>query len=237
MISLAPSFPPLLRGLPLAAGADPLAAVAEAARKGTDPGLIAYVEDFADLHAAVLFAPDESLERAMGGVFAVALGLADSIGVLAPPKVAVFFRWPNLIEVNGGLCGRLRASADTSAPDSLPDWLAVGFDLRLAASDGEEPGARPDETTLWEEGGEEISAPLLIESWSRHMLGWINQFETSGFKALHAAWNEKCEQVGTEITAPRPGLFLGLDECGNMLLKSDGATQVLPITDMLEDLP
>jgi len=237
MTNFVPSFPPLLRGLPLAADADPLRAVAEAARAGTAPGLIAYTVDPARLCAAVLFTPEQPLAQAMGGVFAVALGLADAVGSLAPPNVGVFFRWPDLIEINGGVCGRLRAAATSRVDEEVPDWLAIAVELRLAASGGEEPGEHPDQTTLWEEGGEAITAPLLIASWSRHMLTWINLFETGGAASLHAAWTEKCRQIGTAIEAPRAGLFQGLDEAGNMLVSSAGKTHVVRLTDMLEELP
>lgn len=97
-----------------------------------------------------------------------------------------------------------------------------------------EPGVRPDRTTLHDEGCVEIVAQRLVEAWARHMLVWINRFLDDGLAPLHAAWRDRCLSLGEEIDRPAPGVFVGLDELGGMLLRSGEETRLIPLHEMLE---
>lgn len=229
-----PQFPPMFRGEALRADLDPFAKAISAAMRGIDPGLIIWSEDRTMARAALVLAPEEALEKAIGAVFAAALGLADSLGALAPPEVAVHFMWPDRIKVNGALCGRLRAAASTTLPGEEPDWLVVAVEMPLLPVGNREPGQSPDETTLLEEGCGDISVPQLIESWSRHTLVWINRYMDDGFAPLHAAWRAKCDTLGEVVQSPRKGVFMGLDELGGMLVKDESGTNIMPLTCILE---
>ena len=229
-----PSFPPLLRGEAVPGAVDPFAKAVAEGLKGADPGLLVYSQAQTHLRAAVLFQPEMALSRAMGALFAVALGFADALGALAPPELAVHFMWPDRFKVNGALCGRLRAAAATAAPDDTPAWLVVGFDVPMLPLLAQEPGQTPDQTTLHDEGCTEVGATPLLESFGRHMLMWLNRFETAGLGPLHKTWCQRCDTLGEQITTPQTGLFMGLDEDGNMLLRDSAGTRTLPLTDMLE---
>lgn len=229
-----PRFPPMLRGKETLPGTDPFAkAVAEAAL-GTDPGLIVWEPSAEALRAALVLAPEAPLERSVGIAFAVALGLGDAIGALAPPEVAVHYEWPDGIRINGGLCGRLRVAASTEDPRAEPDWLVVGVELRFLPPGPEEPGLRPDETCLVEEGCGELAPRLLLESWSRHTLVWIHRWLDEGFRPIHEAWRARAWKLGGEL--PEGGIFLGLDELGGMLFRTGRTTGLHPLSSMLEDL-
>jgi len=229
-----PDFPPLLKGKPVGR-LDPFGkALADILTGGVQPGLVHYAETEDAMRAAVTLAPEQPLGEAMGALFAVQLGLADALGALAPPEVAVHFSWPDRIKVNGALCGRFRAAASTDDPAAEPDWLIIGAEMPILPVPGAEPGARPDETTLYGEGCVELTAPQLIESWSRHMLVWIHRYLAEGLAPLHAAWRAKCDDLGEDVSTPEPGLFVGLDEAGGMLLRQGEDTRLLPLTTMLE---
>jgi len=98
----------------------------------------------------------------------------------------------------------------------------------------QEPGGSPDETSLVAEGCGEISVPMLIEAWSRHMLLWIHTYLTDGMAPLHAAWHGKCVGVGGAVMRPEAGTFVGLDETCGMLLRQGEATRLIPLSVMLE---
>lgn len=230
---LQPDFPPLLKGQSVGSG-DPFDAAVVTAGQAVEPGLIHYSEAEDALRAAVTLAPEEPLENAIGVLWAVQLGLADALGALAPPEVAVQFGWPDRLLVNGAFCGRFRATASTGDPKAEPDWLVIGVDLRLLPYSGEDPGARPDVTCLHAEGGGDITVPMLLEAWSRHMLLWIHHYLNDGLVALHDDWRGKCAGLGGEVTLPHPGTFVGLDERGGMLLQRGAATELLPLTVILE---
>ncbi len=233
-----PVFPPLLRGQMVVDGTDPLDAAIRAARAGTDPGLIVYDATDPVLKAAIVLAPESPLAGAMAMVLAASIGLADTIGALGPSETAVHFRWPGTILVNGARCGALRASASTSDPTEEPDWLVIALDIAFAGSD--EPGANPDQTALYNEGCGDLTPVQLLESWSRHMLVWINRWLDDGIRPLRTDWTGRAVGIGEEITLdlsgePHAGIFVGLDDLGGMLLRRGKKTTLLPLTLMLDE--
>lgn len=229
-----PSFPPLLRGEPVPAAINPFDKAIAAGMKGEDPGLIVYSQDETHMRVAILFAPDIPLSKALGGSFAVALGLADSLGALAPPELAVHFVWPDRFKVNGALCGHLQVAASQAEASGIPDWLVIGLSVPIMPTGVQDPGRTPDQTTLHDEGCIDITAARLIESFARHMLVWMNRFEEEGMAPLHDAWCKKCDSIGEPVETPEPGLFLGLDEDGNMLIRNGNDTRIIPLATLLE---
>jgi biotin-(acetyl-CoA carboxylase) ligase len=230
-----PSFPPRLRGEETRPGMEPFAHAVALAALGTDPGLICWARDGSALRAALVLAPETVLEQSIGIAFAVQLGLGDALGALAPPEVAIHYVWPDRFKVNGADCGGMRAAAACTDPKAEPDWLVIGVEMPyLPPPSGIEPGQRPTQTCLIEEGCGEVTPLSLLESWSRHSLVWINTWLDDGFKPIHAAWRDRAWGIGEEL--PGGGIFVGIDELGGMLVKTAGSTEIRPLTDMLEDL-
>lgn len=228
------SFPPLLRGEALeGSGPGPFEKAVSAAMLGTDPGLIPYRLGRDVLEAAVVLAPEAPLEEAMAMVFAAKLGFGDALGALAPPEVAVQFDWPGGVRVNGARCGAFRAAASTRDPGEEPDWLVIGFALPLwSAGEG---GEAPGETVLYAEGCADVDPRRLVESWSRHMLVWINRWEEAGMAPLHSDWRGRAFAMGEDVEAlGKAGVFVGLDEQGGMLLRRGEETGLMPLSEMLE---
>ncbi len=234
-----PSFPPLLRGEE--AAGDPFAHATARARAGADPGLLAWARRADALHAAILLAPEDPLGRAIGVYLAAPVALGDALGALSPPEVAVHYTWPGGILVNGARCGRVRAAAATADPEAVPDWLVLGVEMPFLPPPDAEGGETPDRTCLHAEGCGEILPIDLLESWSRHMLLWINTFVADGLAPLHAAWRARAWKPGEPLHDPLPDplpdgtTMLGLDENGGLLLRRpDGTTALRPLTGALE---
>ena len=230
-----PSFPPRLRGEETRPGMDPFANAVALAALGTDAGLICWARDETTLRAALVLAPEAPLEQSLGIAFAVQLGLGDALGALAPPEVAIHYVWPSGFKVNGADCGSMRVAAATTDPKAEPDWLVIGIEMPYLPPASEiEPGQRPTWTSLIEEGCIDVTPLLLLQSWSRHTLVWINTWLDGGFKPIHAAWHDRAWRIGEEL--PEGGIFLGIDETGGMLIKTAKSTEIRPLTNMLEDL-
>lgn len=228
-----PTFPPLLKGEEVSAAQDPFAKAVAAAALGTDAGLVTWARDPSAMRTAVVLAPEAPLGEAMSVAIAVALGLGDALGALAPPEVAVHYIWPDGFKVNGADCGTLRAAAATADPKAVPDWLVFGLDIPyLTPTEEVEPGQRPSQTCLAEEGCIEVTPLRLIDSWSRHMLHWINRWQDDGMAPLHEAWRGRAWAMGEEL--PGGGTFMGLDEWGGQLVKTEAGTELRPLTEMLE---
>jgi BirA family biotin operon repressor/biotin-[acetyl-CoA-carboxylase] ligase len=229
-----PIFPPLFRGLAVSAFGDPFLKAISAAMSNDDPGLITYSEDVSCLNAAMTFAPEMPLEQSLGAIFVVLLGFADSLGSLAPPEVAVHFVWPDTIKVNGARCGKLKFQASTNDPSEEPDWLVIGLNIPFIAEENWDPGHSPHETVLMHEGCVDLTPLTLLESWSKHSLVWMNRFLDDGFEPVHRAWCEKCDSIGEPVNYPEKGQFMGLDELGNMILRTKKNTITLRTVDFQE---
>ncbi len=225
-----PLLPPLLSGREVAADADPMATAVRIAADGDDPGAFVFAGGDDALRFAVTLAPEVPLERALQMAHALMVAVGDSIGALAPPEVAVEYRWPTTVLVNGAAAGRVRLAAAAGDPADPPDWLVVGLDLRLSADTTVEPGERPGETALYEEGSGPIPPARLLESMSRHFLVWLRRWEEDGFRPLHDAWSARAEPGMTVGDAA----FVGLDEDGRALLKDAAGTRADPLSGHLE---
>ena len=229
-----PNFPPLFRGKSLPLKTTTFSKAIEEAKKNIDPGLIIYNEDFGELNASLILAPDIKLKEALGMVLVNQMGLADSLGSLGPPELAIHFNWPNRIKVNGANCGYTFYKAATKLEEEIPEWLVIGINIPFLWSKSTESGRLPEETVLFEEGCSEITPISLLESWSRHTLVWLNRFLDEGLLPIHNAWCEKCENIGKKISYPKNGDFIGLDENGNMLLKKSNDITIEKLIDYMD---
>ena len=124
-----PNFPPLFRGKSLPLKTTTFSKAIEEAKKNIDPGLIIYNEDFGELSASLILAPDIKLKEALGMVLVNQMGLADSLGSLGPPELAIHFNWPNRIKVNGANCGYTFYKAATKLEEEIPEWLVIGINI------------------------------------------------------------------------------------------------------------
>ncbi len=220
----APVFPPLLSGM--ATVDNPMDVAVAMATEGCDAGTVIYNLSGNDLRAAIVFAPEVPLADAMAMLPACGIGFQNALGSVAPPEVAVHLDWNGGIRLNGGACGRLRAKASGTVPDDIPDWLIIGLELPLwPASD--DPGDTPDETALYAEGCMDVDPVLLLESWARHMLVWVNRWDDDGVKPLHSELQGLMHGLGE-------GDFVGLDERFGMLRRDGETTTLIPLTSLLE---
>jgi len=204
---------------------------------GCDAGLVAHTLGATQMDAALVFAPEVPLRRAMAMLPLCGVGFQNALGALAPPEVAVHLGWAGGIWINGASCGQFRVAASGDDPDAVPDWLVVGFTLPLVPP-SEDTGLTPNQTALYAEGCADVSPPALLESWSRHTLAWLARWEDEGTAPLHSEWRGLAHGVGEAAQHQAlTGTFLGIDEEFGMLLRDDETTHLIPLTSLLEDAP
>ena len=230
-----PTFPPLMQGVAVEGAIDPFDKARAMATLGCDAGTVVHNVQADRLRAALVFAPEVSLEQAMAMLPVCGVGFQNALGALAPPEVAVHLEWTGGIRVNGASCGRLRAAASGADPAEEPDWLVVGIDIPILQTQAD-PGAAPDLTALYDEGCADVDPVQLLESWARHTLVWINRWGEEGNRPLHTDWMGLVHGVGEDIEINGlSGTFLGVDDQFGMLIRGDSTTDLLPLSTVLED--
>lgn len=234
-----PTFPPLLKGLEAEIGDDPFEVAIDLAVAGCDAGIVVYDITQEYLRAAIILAPEVPLSEAMAMLIACGVGFSNALGAIGPPEVAVHLAWDGTIFVNGAACGKLRVASNVYGPEEVPDWLVVGLSVAMFPSSDLEGGETPDETTLFQEGCDEVGPVELLESWARHTLVWINRWSDDGPAPLHAEWTGMAYGIGGGITtdvsgATVTGKFLGTDEDFGMLIKTKTGTVVKSLTELLD---
>lgn len=231
-----PTFPPLLTGHAISRPARPFAeAVAGARTQKFGAGDVVWSRNVSRFDCAIVLEPEVRRERALEMLYVAMVAFGDGVGALAPPEVAVTYRWPQSILVNGALVGDMpiAVAAETGA-DGAPAWLVVGADIALSDdSRKHEPGHEPGTTTLLEEGCDEITRTSLLESFCRHFLTWVHTWEQDGFAPAHQVWLGRAHDREQEITIDSAGKtvrgrFVGLDECGNLLMRTDTGIELVP---------
>ena len=222
-----PQLPPLLRATSVPDGQDVLAK-AVALAVNSEVGTVFYSENSDRMEIAVRLAPEVPTRQAGQMLFAMMIGLGDSIGALAPPEVAVTYQLPGYVMLNRGRAGFVRLVVDPAAEsDDVPDWMIVSAVVRLTASENdhqnwsESDGA--EQTTMEEEGGGFISRTRLVESSCRHFLVWVNRWQDDGFRPLYDSWIQRLEtSAPIDFAGGEQAEWIGLDEDGGAIVRLDG---------------
>lgn len=232
-----PVFPPLLRGEAVVGATDPFDRALALAALGCDGGTVVHNVQADRLRSALVFAPEVALQDAMVMLVVCGLGFQNALGALAPPEVAVHLGWDGAISVNGASCGGLRAAAASSDPGAVPDWLVIGLEVPVMLT-AVAPGMNPDVTSLYDEGCSEVDPLLLLESWARHTLVWLNRWDVEGTAPLHAEWLGLVQGVGDPVDqGGLKGTFLGVDDRFGMLIRDADTTHLLPLSHLLGGRP
>lgn len=233
-----PVLPPLLTPVAVSASVDPFEKAVSLASLGCDAGTVVHGVFVDRLRASIIFGPEQSLEDAMAMWCACGVGFSNALGALAPPEVAVHLEWGGGLRVNGASCGRLRASSSTRDPSLEPDWLVIGIEIPFIMV-AEAPGITPDQTALYMEGCGDVDPTMLLESWSRHTLSWVNRWMEDGNAPLHSEWRSMAHDMGETVSLTYggeeiSGIFVGIDEKFGMLVRTAGETRLLPLSGLLE---
>ncbi|MGI9490048.1 MAG: biotin/lipoate--protein ligase family protein [Geminicoccaceae bacterium] len=237
-----PQFPPAFRPYAITADLDPFDRAVEMAKEGVDAGTLLWSARQDVFECAIVLAPESSLETSMPVVLAASLGLGDALGALIPPVIAVTFGWPDRVEMNGGIVGKIRLIiAETPNPTVVPDWLVIGFNLANAGHWREGGHGGQHVTTLTEEGCQ-IDLLDLLEAFSRHFLAWINRWQGDGVQPVQQAWMSRTQEVGKSVKIDlgdqiREGTFKGLNEQCGLELVDQGRHHVIPLDMAIRTSP
>ncbi|WP_333673193.1 biotin/lipoate--protein ligase family protein [Elioraea tepidiphila] len=166
---------------------------------------------------AVVLEPAMPLVRARNALYVGMTALADALAVHAPPENPISFVWPDLVEVNGGAVGGVRLAWEEVGALRAPAWMVLHAALRLVLDEGGEPGETPGVTALAEEGYGELDGATLAESYARHLMAGLHDWQDQGFSAVATRYLERLDR-------PRAAAR-GLDPSGDLLLRAEDGTE------------
>ncbi|MCI4665372.1 MAG: biotin/lipoate--protein ligase family protein [Neomegalonema sp.] len=233
------NLPPLLTDIAVTGDVDPFLAAEAAARDGIDAGAVFWALREDRMEAALVLAPEQPLRDALPVLFAGQQALTDAIGALGPAEIAAHWAWPDVFLLNGAAAGRLRVSTDTDNLDATPRWLILALSLRRLPPEDIEPGERPDETSLAAEGLGDLAIRDLVSAWARHALYWITTHQNEGLAPLMREWRGRAHGADGEVEltlgpeAPLIGAWLGVDEEGGLIIKTEQRTVRLGLERVL----
>lgn len=224
-----PEFPPLYSAHGVVAPRQPgevaIAAIAEGKGQAGD---IFWARATADASCAIILEPEKPLEIAMQAVPIAMVALGDALGAIVPPNVAVTYRWPSTVLVNGASAGCVEAFLpEFPHAGRMVPWLVLAMTIAVRReSERLEPGENADETVLWEEGCGNTDRTQILEAFSRHFLAWIDRWEEEGFGPVHQLWMFRAADLDKTFSfqgraAMVTGKMLGLDDNGGLLIRND----------------
>lgn len=209
-------LPPLYREVPLAEAGNAYAhACAIAAEAGA--GTLVCARDRHVFDVAVVLEPAIPLVQARAALYVGMSALADALAVHAPPEKPIGFAWPDLVEVNAGAVGGVRLAWDEVPEPRPPGWIVLNAVVRLAFAEAAEPGCTPAVTALAEEGYGGIDAATLAESFARHLMAGLHEWQDEGFPAVARRYLGLLDRP----RAPRRRL----DPAGDLILIAEDGTE------------
>jgi len=226
-----PPLPSLFAPVMLREGGDALARAVELAPEAapgpaSGAGTLVWVRALNRAEAAVVLEPDQPLGQALLAYLVGANALADALSAIAPPELPVTWRWPGTLCVNGGVVGGMRlALPRNAAPDAMPDWMVVGFELRLAWPESVITGEHPGETSLLDEGFDELTPAGLTEAWARHLMANLDEWQARGTRRVAEKYLARLEDLAGE-----KGVKRGIDpNTAALVLDREGGRETWPL--------
>lgn len=227
-----PEFPPLLSGHAVQAADDPLDVAFEGASNGRfSAGDLCWSMAETHVRAAIVLEPECSLAKALQMAPLMMVAIGDALGAIGPPNLALMYRWPSTLMVNGGEVGEVfLRRPEGAALEDIPPFIVVGFSvaMSLPAEVFDAPGLARNTTALFEEGCGDLDRTQVIEAIARHFLSWVDTWEYDGFAAAHPDFAGRMQPADTLSVrigdTTHEGRMIGIDEDGGLLL--DGAAGV-----------
>lgn len=166
---------------------------------------------------AVVLEPAMPLARARNALYVGMSALADALALHAPPENPISFVWPDLVEVNGGAVGGVRLAWDQAGEAVAPAWMVLHTAVRVLPDEGAEPGENPGLTALAEEGYGELDTGALAESYARHLMAGLHDWQDQGLAAVATRYLERLDR-------PRAARRR-LDPSGDLLLRAEDGSE------------
>lgn len=150
-----------------------------------------------------------------------ALSVWETIKELSP-TADVLLKWPNDILLhNAKVCGILLEKG-------AGDYIIVGIGVNIAEAPKNINILYP--VTSLKKEGINTTADAFLQLFLQKLSSNLEKRQQKGFAPLQQKWLDNVKNIGQEIVLKQEkrtdrGIFLGIDEDGNLLLKTENATE------------
>ncbi|SON55293.1 Bifunctional protein BirA [Hartmannibacter diazotrophicus] len=235
-----PRFPPAYAPRAVVTDEDVVRLAIEGARSG-DLGAGDLLWSLRTTHAqaAIVLEPEVPFSEAVQAVPLLMVSIADALGAIGPPNLAVTLRWPQTVLVNGADVGRvgLWVPPETGA-DDIPPRLVVDFSVAVDREEAlNDPGLNPGTTVLFEEGCGDLDRSQILGAVARHFLARLDEWQEEGFALARRSFLACADGLGRDVEVPLHGRSLqgrmaGLDPSGGFQLDTNDARMVIHLSDV-----
>ena len=172
-----------------------------------------------NLHAAIVLQPEFDPGQDQQILFVGVTSLGNAIAEHVSPMTALAYSWPNDINIAGNKVGSVWLDHGQSPSGR---WLTVTCSVNVRHSP--EDFSIPAMSILEAEGTTDLTAGILLESWTRQFVRLINLWSDQGFGKIFGLWKVRSESIGKKISLPGNGGELegesvGITEDGDIILK------------------
>ncbi len=189
------SLPPVYRLKAVREAADAFQTALASASEGA--GTFVWARRFHLADFAIILEPEQPLAEARLVFYSAMNALADALATYCPPEKPIAFDWPDAIKVDSAIVGGGKLAWPAKIAESeTPPWLVFGAKIRLTARPGDESGHWKTGTSLEEEGFEDLSAPMLIESFAKHFMSALHDYEELGVRSEIERWLHRLDRKG-----------------------------------------
>lgn len=192
-------------------------------------GTLVWVRRFDTIEFALVLEPEQPLGDARRVLYAVMNAACDAIAAYCPPERCLAVVWPDMILLDGGVLGGAQlAWPEGCADDATPDWLVACMTLRTVVSAKRDlaellrqgPTGLSQQldqvqrrgTSLEAEGFEMMDAAQIVNSFCRHFLVYLDQWQEKGFVPVG--------QTYLALIPEQRGVKRGLDGNGDLLIRT-----------------
>lgn len=181
-----------------------------------------------NLYVSVLLRPNCAIANAPQIGFAVGAAMARTIRDVAGAEVDL--KWPNDLLLGGKKISGILLESAARADGNL-DWVVAGIGVNVDSQPGV-PGA-----TCLRAAGHDISVEALLEDFLPNLFELLTIWERDGFRPIREIWSTLALALDTELTVKLPdgtraGTFAGIDDTGNLMLKTADGTEHIAVGDV-----
>ena len=176
-----------------------------------------------NLYLSLILRPGREARRAAELAFLAAVAIGEGIAPLIPASVAVRYKWPNDVLLNGRKVAGVLLETSLGTKGGL-DWLVIGVGVNVL---GFPKRSGNPATSLVAEGAEGLDAARVLEGFCQAFFIWYERWRDEGFAGVRQRWLGCAAGIGETIEVrldgeTLSGIFAGLDDAGALILRRAG---------------